>query len=181
MYDDTFLTWDALFMAMAALVARKSKDPSTRVGAVAIGTDNEVLSVGFNGFPRGVKDDPVTMAARYERPEKYHFTVHAEANVVANASRTGTSLKGGTLYCTFMPCAPCAALLVQAGVRRVVTMAQEGSERDERWRESNARALLLLDEGGVTLDLMQPDPQGVDRTRRGRPAPGDAVTSYPCT
>lgn len=105
---------------MCKLIASKSKDPSTKVGVVIIGQDNEIISTGFNGFPRGV--DEVNNPSRWDRPEKYNWIVHAEANAVANAARIGVSLKGSTLYMNFQPsvCSVCAGLLIQAGVTTII-------------------------------------------------------------
>ena len=111
--------WDYYFMGMAALVASKSKDPSTKVGCVLVGPDNEVRSTGFNGLPRGVTDKP----ERMERPAKYLWTSHAEENAVAQAARMGTAVKGCTAYVTHPPCARCTRALIQAGIRHIIVGA----------------------------------------------------------
>lgn len=108
-------TWAAHLLRLAAAVAAKSKDPSTKVGCVIVGDDHEVLSTGFNGLPIGVADLP----ERMERPVKYDWTVHAEANAIAFAARHGHALKGSRLFCTLRPCAGCARLIIQAGIREV--------------------------------------------------------------
>lgn len=149
-----FASWDDFFAGMAEYVAGKSKDPSTKVGSVIVGPDNEILSIGFNGFPRKVRDIPSEVLERYERPEKYEWTVHAEANAVANAARTGTSLLGGTLYCTLLPCSSCAALVAQAGITRVVAPAPGDSEVDKRWEESFKRTFEMLSEAEVDVQLV---------------------------
>lgn len=110
------MTFDELFMNVAHTVAAKSKDPSTKVGCVIVGPDNEPRSFGWNGFPRGVEDKP----ERMERPIKYDWTVHAEANAIANAARVGIPLKGARLYCTHFCCKDCAGLVIQAGIVEVV-------------------------------------------------------------
>ena len=110
------MNWPEYYMGFAAHAATKSKDPSTQVGAVAVGVDGEVLSTGFNGLPRGVEDRP----ERMERPAKYLWTSHAEENLIAHAARVGFRLKGCTVYVTHLPCSRCARLLIQAGVAAVV-------------------------------------------------------------
>lgn len=112
-------SWDKHFIKMAQLMATKSKDPSTKVGCVVVGPDNEVLSTGFNGFPRGVDEYDAT---RWERPEKYSWVIHAEANAVANAARVGVSLKNAKMYMNFMPtpCTGCTQLIIQSGIRTIV-------------------------------------------------------------
>lgn len=129
---------------MTTLVASKSKDPSTKVGAVIVGEDDEILSIGFNGFPRGVRED---LPERWERPEKYEWVVHAEENAILNAARVGTSLKGATLYVGGHPCASCAGSIVQAGISTVVCCPPW--EMPDRWKKSLGPAATILEEGGV--------------------------------
>lgn len=110
------MQWDEYFMGFAVHAALKSKDPSTHVGCVVVGPDGEIRSTGYNGIPRGVRDDP----ERLERPAKYLWVSHAEENAVAHAARVGVSLKGCRAYVTHHPCARCARTLIQAGVSTVV-------------------------------------------------------------
>ena len=110
------MTFDELFLNVAHTVAQKSKDPSTKVGCVIVGPDNEPRSFGWNGFARGVEDLP----ERMQRPQKYDWTIHAEANAVANAARVGIPLKGCKAYVTHFPCKSCADMLIQSGVCEVV-------------------------------------------------------------
>ena len=113
-------SWDVYFIKLAQFISTKSKDPSTRVGAVIVGHDNEIRSTGFNGFPRGI--DEVNHPHRWERPEKYSWVIHAEANAVLNAARVGTPLKNTTCYMNYMPipCSICTGILIQAGVTKIV-------------------------------------------------------------
>ena len=91
--------WDERYLSLAAEVATWSKDPSTQVGAVTVGSKKEVLSQGFNGFPRGIHDTD----ERYnDRETKYKFVVHAEMNAIYNATYSGASLDGATLM--YMGC-----------------------------------------------------------------------------
>jgi dCMP deaminase len=113
-------SWDKYFIELATLISTKSKDSSTKVGVVIVGEDNEILSTGFNGFPRSV--DEVNYPERWERPDKYMWIVHAEANAVANAARIGVSLKGSRMYMNYRPCpcSACASLIIQAGVKEII-------------------------------------------------------------
>lgn len=113
-------SWDLYFIKMCHLIASKSKDPSTKVGAVAVGPGNEILSTGFNGFPRGVNE--VDFPERWERPEKYDWIVHAEANLVANAARIGVPLLNSTMYMNFAPspCTGCTGLVSNAGITTII-------------------------------------------------------------
>lgn len=106
------LEWDEYYIELARTAARRSKDPSSKVGAVIV--KGNTLVAGYNGFPRGVRD----FVSRWERPHKYDFVVHAELNAILNAPFDCT---GATLYLThFGPCNECAKAIIQAGIRRVV-------------------------------------------------------------
>jgi len=145
--------WDARFLRLAAEVGSWSKDPSTKVGCVIVGPDREIRSTGYNGPPRGIDD---AVEARWRRPEKYLWVIHAEANAVAHAARIGVSLKGCTVYSTFFPCATCAGLLVQAGVAAVVAPAAGAarSEADDRWELSHSAARAMFEEAGIEWEVV---------------------------
>lgn len=107
------------FLPIAKAVAGLSKDPSTKVGAIALNDDGIVLAVGYNGFPRGTNDDRTLYD---NRPAKLARVAHAEQNVVAQAAYAGHALKGSTLVLSGLyPCSSCAKSLIQAGVRRIIT------------------------------------------------------------
>ena len=109
--------FEKYFMRVAEATAALSKDPSTKIGTCIVGSGNEILSTGYNGFPRGMKDDSDLYL---NRKFKLRHSVHAEMNALLNAARNGTQVKGATLYCTHAPCQQCAAALIQAGVVKVV-------------------------------------------------------------
>ena len=108
---------------MAERISSWSKDPSTKIGAIAVGSKGQVLSQGYNGFLRSIEDKP----EYYEdRETKYKYVVHAEMNVIYNATYNGVSLDGATLYVTGLPvCSDCAKGVIQVGIRRVVMKEQE--------------------------------------------------------
>jgi dCMP deaminase len=139
--------WDDRFLALAHHVASWSKDRSTKVGAVVVGPDREVRSLGYNGFPRGVSDD---IEARHERPAKYAWTEHAERNAVYNASRFGASLQGCAIYITHPPCADCARAIIQAGIICVVFDSRDGA-MVARWQRECSVGLDMLLEAGVVV------------------------------
>ncbi|MDN3566088.1 dCMP deaminase family protein [Paeniroseomonas aquatica] len=134
--------WDARFLALAAHIAEWSKHRTTKVGCVVVDDDRRIRATGFNGFPRGVTDLPERLA---DRPTKLLLSVHAEGNAVATAARAGVSLAGTTAYVTHPPCAACAALLTQAGIKRVVFVGQ----LREDWAESEAAGRVIMAEAGV--------------------------------
>ena len=112
------LSWHDLFMNVARLASWRSKDPSKKVGCCIVdGKSNRILSIGYNGFPRGVPDGALPWDK--DGPwlqTKYPYVVHAEANAILNAD---VSLRGATVYVTLFPCNECAKLLVQAGVKQI--------------------------------------------------------------
>lgn len=135
------MKWDQRFLELAKLVSTWSKDPSTKVGAV-ITDDRRIISVGYNGFPEGVLDS----AERYcNREIKYKYMVHAERNALLFAN---TSLKNTTLYTfPFMPCSECAGMIIQSGIKRVVTLINT----NERWKESFEITKNMFGEADVRL------------------------------
>lgn len=134
------LKWANVVVAVAAL----SKDRSKKVGAVIFGPDWEIRSTGYNGFARGVNDN---VPERHERPEKYKWTVHAEANAIANAARMGNAVQGCTMVVsTLHPCAQCAALIINAGITTVVSPPITVSAD---WQAEAERARTMFHEAGV--------------------------------
>lgn len=139
------MQWDDYFMALARLTASKSKDPSTRVGAVLVDPQHRVVSLGYNGFPRGLPDD---VALLQDREVKLALTLHAETNALLFAGRL---TDGCTCYVWPMPpCAQCAAKLIQAGVMRVVA-PEPTPEQYDRWGKSLALAEWAYSQAGVSF------------------------------
>lgn len=126
--------WDIRFLDLAFHIAQWSKDPSTKVGAVIANDQHQVLSLGYNGFPRGVKD----LKSRYEdRPTKLLFVAHAERNALDNAY---TDVRGATLYTTLCPCNECAKSIIQRGIRKVITTKPD----KEKWLLFNFETTLTM-------------------------------------
>ena len=144
--------WDDYYMTMAYLVAMKSKDESTHIGAVIVGPDNEVRSTGYNSFPRGINDDK---PERQERPEKYFWFEHAERNAIYNSSLVGVSLKGCKLYTNGMPCMDCARGVVNAGIKEVIIDDEWDKNNYGNWIEQAKRTKILFEESGVTVKYWQ--------------------------
>lgn len=137
--------WLDYLMGFAAHAATKSKD-STRVGAVLVGPDREVRLTAYNGPPRGVQD----VAWRRERPDKYLYASHAEANLVAFAAREGIRTAGCTVFVTHAPCAACARTLIQAGVKAVV----HGSGTTSMPEAEFSAARAMFKEAGVFCEAL---------------------------
>jgi len=136
--------WDYRFLDLASLVSTWSKDPSKQIGAVAVGSKRQILAQGYNGFPRGISDSE----DRYEdRQRKYELVVHAEMNVIYNASYNGVSLDGATLYVHGLPvCSDCAKAVIQVGITNVIMRKQVP---EDRWLESWMRSREMFKEAGV--------------------------------
>lgn len=119
---DGVLTWDETFMAIARVVAKRSKDPSTQVGAVIVGSDHRVLSLGYNGAPHGFSDEEFPWGKKDPDPRrnKYLYVVHSERNAILNYRGSRRDLEGSTVYVTLFPCNECMKEIVQSGVSRVV-------------------------------------------------------------
>lgn len=138
-------TWDETFFDAAHVFARRSKDTSTKLGAVAVGPNNEIRAVGYNCFPRGVNDN---VPDRYERPLKYKWFEHAERNLFYNAARIGTSLSGCTLYVPWIPCTDCARGVIQTGIVEVVV---QDFVAPTRWRDDFDISLEMLREASIPI------------------------------
>jgi dCMP deaminase len=141
--------WNKRFMALARHVGDWSKDPSTKNGAVIVTEWNKcVTAVGFNGFPRGVDDDP----ERYEeRAVKYKLVVHAEQNAIMN----GVVLPGSSMFCTMFPCSECAKLIVQCGNIATVYAPppREPTRPGDPWAEDAEYSQVMLRESGVYVEV----------------------------
>ncbi len=101
-------------MSMAKLAAKRSKDPSTQVGACIINEDNIIIGMGYNGMPKGNDEFPWT---REGDDNKYKYVIHAEANAILNAIK---NLKGSTIYVSLFPCNECAKMIAQSGIKNVI-------------------------------------------------------------
>ena len=137
------LKWHKRFLEIAEFISTWSKDPSTKVGAVIADKDNRIVSTGYNGFPKSVKD---TLERYKNRDVKYKIILHAEENAIAYAKRDLTDC---TLYISGLPpCAHCASLIIQSGIKRVVVRKQQ---IPERWEESMQLSKQILKEAKVKL------------------------------
>lgn len=115
------ISWDEFFMRTAIAAQLRSKDPNTQVGACIADTNHRILSVGYNGTPRGLNDDDFPWGASDDPLyDKHSYVIHAEANAVLNYRGSLKDMQGATVYVTLFPCHECAKLLVQVGIGEVV-------------------------------------------------------------
>lgn len=142
------INWVKKYIELAKHIAQWSKDPSTQVGAVAVGNRGQILSQGFNGFPRGIADDERLQ----DRPTKYKYIVHAEMNCIYNATLNGVGLDGSDLFVYGLPvCSDCAKGVIQVGVKRVFMCYPV--DMDDRWKKSTDQSIDMFNEAGVVWHL----------------------------
>ena len=131
--------WDIRFLDLAKLVSTWSKDPSTKIGAVITDSNNKIISLGYNGFPKKLADDH----RLDDRETKYKMIIHGEMNAILSANR---SLDGCSLYTyPFMPCPRCASMVIQTGINRIISY----KNTNERWEEEFKLSLSLFKEAKV--------------------------------
>ena len=138
--------WDERFLALAHHISQWSKDPSTKVGAVLVGTDKRQVALGYNGFPPGITDSNSRLA---DRDAKLRYTLHAERNVLDNAH---FPTQGATLYVTHPPCCNCALSIISKGVTRVVS-SPVSSDFRLRWGTEMFHSAWVLHEAGVGFNF----------------------------
>ncbi|HBA93779.1 MAG TPA: cytidine deaminase [Ruminococcaceae bacterium] len=143
---DNYISWDEYFMGISLLSSMRSKDPSTQVGACIVNEDNRIMSVGYNGFPRGCSDDeyPWERSADSANDTKYPFVCHAELNAILNAG--GHNLTGSKIYVALFPCNECAKAIIQSGIKEVVYISDKYSDT-----ESTVASKRMLTSAGVKL------------------------------
>ena len=153
MKREDYLTWDEYFMGVAILSSQRSKDPSTQVGACIVSSNNKILSMGYNGFPKGCSDDefPWTKIHAVDDPynAKYFYSTHAELNAILNYR--GGTLEGAKIYVTLFPCNECAKALIQAGIKTLIYFSDK--YKDEASTKASKR---MLDAAGVRYYQYQP-------------------------
>jgi dCMP deaminase len=139
------MKWQARFLALTKEIASWSKDNGTKVGSVIVRPDRTICSVGFNGFPRGIEDNPSAIA---NRDTKLLRTIHAELNAILSAKEP---LNGYSIFVwPFQPCSQCAAAIIQSGIKVVYCPFTDHSS-NERWSDSFMSALQMLDEANVRV------------------------------
>lgn len=149
---EDYISWDEYFMGVALLSAMRSKDPSTQVGACIVNADNRIVSVGYNGFPRGCSDEefPWDRSADNQNDTKYPFVCHAELNAILNSN--GIGIKGARIYVALFPCNECAKAIIQAGITEVIYISDKYAQTD-----NNKASRRMLESAGVKLTKFTSD------------------------
>ena len=126
---ENYINWDDFFMGVALLAAKRSKDPSTQVGACIVSKDNKILSVGYNGMPIGCSDDEFPWEREGEFLEtKYPYVCHAELNAILNAA--SPRLEQCKIYVPLFPCNECCKAIIQSGIREVIYLSDKYADSD---------------------------------------------------
>lgn len=142
--------WDKRFIGLAHHISKWSKDRKKIVGAIIVDEDQRVISMGYNGFVSGINDD---IEERHIKPLKLSYVVHAEANALYSASRSGIKTKGATIYVTFPPCSECAKGIIQSGIKRVVCNSINST--DSSWLQTAAIAKEMFEEAGIEIKYVK--------------------------
>ena len=149
MKRNDYISWDEYFMGVAILSAQRSKDPGTQVGACIVSDENRIMTVGYNGMPRGCSDDDYPWdRAGDVLDTKYAFVCHAELNAILNYN--GGSMKNSRCYVTLFPCNECAKALIQKGISEIIYMSDKYADSD-----STKAAKKMLDSAGVKYRLYE--------------------------
>ncbi|MBR2730862.1 MAG: dCMP deaminase family protein [Clostridia bacterium] len=155
-----YISWDEYFMGVALLSAKRSKAPNTQVGACIVNRRNQIMSVGYNGFPRGCSDASFPWARESEDAydTKYPYVCHAELNAILNSG--GADLEGCRIYVALFPCNECAKAIIQSGIREVIYLSDKyaasvGTRASKRMFDSAGVAYhaLTLERPSITLDF----------------------------
>lgn len=151
------MNWNEHFINLTYVISDKSKDESTKVGAIIVGKSHEIISCGYNGIARGLNDnDPV----RQTRPLKYKYFEHAERNAIYNAARIGSSTLGSVIYCNLHPCSDCMRGIIQSGIEKVFVHKEFMDEffnynnSNKVWKEDMAIAASMASEVGLEIQYV---------------------------
>ncbi len=144
-------SWDTYFLKMAFLVAERSTCLRHHVGAIII-KDRYVLTTGYNGAARNI-DDCIKLGClrnhlNIPSGERHEIcrAIHAEQNAIIQAGVHGVNIDGATLYCTHSPCIICAKMIVNAGIKRVVTCGE--------YPDDFNLVMSLFEQAGVKFDFI---------------------------
>lgn len=144
MKREDYITWEEYFMGLALLSAERSKDPNSQVGACIVDDDNKIISVGYNGAPRGYDDDKNMSWEREGNflDTKYAYVCHSELNAILNSK---TSVEGCRIYVTLFPCNECAKAIIQSGIKEIVYLSDKYNGT-----EGNLASKKMLDACGIS-------------------------------
>lgn len=144
-----YINWDEYFMGIAVLSGKRSKDPSTQVGACIVNEEKKIVGVGYNGFPAGCSDEEFPWEREGEFLQtKYPFVMHAEQNAILNSIKR---LKSCLIYVGLFPCHECAKAIIQSGIKEVIYLSDKYNGTD-----SNTASKMMFDAAGVRYRQLHP-------------------------
>ncbi len=152
-------SWQQYFMEMALLAAKRSTCLRRQVGAVLV-RDNQVISTGYNGSPKGVRHCAEVGCLREKngvpsgQQHELCRGVHAEQNAIIQAAINGSSTRGGTIYCTHQPCSICARLIINAEIKTVYCANTYPDELAEQLFEEAGVELIRFDAGSGNIERL---------------------------
>ena len=145
---DNAISREDMYMIVALVAAKRSKDPNTQVGCVIVSDADRILSIGYNGFPNGCSDDefPWEREADNEEDTKYPYVVHAELNAILNFRGDIRAMSGATAYVTLFPCHECAKAIIQSGIKHIIYL-------DNKYEETvdNREAIKMFKAAGISV------------------------------
>lgn len=143
-----YISWDEYFMGIALLSAKRSKDPSTQVGACIVDKENKIVGMGYNGFPSGCCDEDLPWEKSGDfLNTKYPYVCHAELNAILNSTK---KLKECRIYVALFPCNECAKAIIQSGITEVIFLSDKYKSVD-----SNKASKKLFDLCGVKYKKLE--------------------------
>jgi dCMP deaminase len=144
---EDYISWNEYFMKLAQITAKRSKDPSSQVGACIVNKNNKIISVGYNGLPNGMNDDEFNWSRNNNYLDsKYPYICHAEMNAIFNSNQI-LNLRDTIIYTTLHPCNECAKLIVQSGIKKVIYL-----EHKYKDHQSFIASMRILDECGIEVE-----------------------------
>ena len=158
------VSWDDYFMTMVYLVAMKSKDQNTHMGAVIVGLNNEMRSTGYNSFPRHINDD---VKERQQKDEKPFWFSHAERNSIYNAAMVGIPVGDCKMYTNGIPCNDCAWGIINSGISEVIVDKSWDDNNYAQWVEHAVRSKVMFKEAGVKVRFWEGELLNIHRFRSG--------------
>ncbi|XP_063704784.1 deoxycytidylate deaminase [Culicoides brevitarsis] len=148
---EDYISWPEYFMSIAFLAAKRSKDPSSQVGACIVNEDKKIVGVGYNGFPIGCDDNKFPWSKNAPDPleNKYMYVCHAEMNAILN--KNCSDVRGCTIYVALFPCNECAKIIIQSGISKIVYLSDKHKEK-----ASTIASKMMLDAAGVRYEQFMP-------------------------
>lgn len=138
------VSWDKTFFDIIDVIAQRSDDPNTKLGAIIVSPDNNIISIGYNGLPRGIEPTELNTT----RPTKYDYMEHAESNAILNCVRNSIAIpQRSKLYVQMVPCVTCTRAIIQAGIGEVIIGNTVSS--NPKWEEDWATSNTMLTEAGI--------------------------------